>query len=701
MASYLLSWHGTLVSSREACLCTASFADVLLKVVTPVLVEGGYDMMPSWAGLSLCPLPGAVRPLCVLTMGTEFLSSRNAMDLDWAGYHLEWESFLPIKASLLPVLHALLSRRWSIGNGPLQLPCIQEFSLFIGDQKWPLETLLATIEGDTILLQTAGDETVWILGACPSALLSKLLRGMSESLVGAVSTPEIEELRRQILRVSAAPHEIIHLLYLARMCVEQERLTFGQEFLKYARLYDDRPDLGYFQAVLAERMGDHAAATKHLSDALAQKFSDSTMLKQFDYLQARMAAGENMLLLLPELMQQVSGSGFDPLFDSLMLSQKLAATNNQDVVQAYSLMFEQFCFSKSRDRGRALLRHDQTGNGVRYWSEICLGHDAWLSGDRAAADRHYGEAKTQAIENGIMPIHYNCGVFSWLPEAEVAGLENKVVEDRLGTSGWTWRSSVLPGQEDVQPELCLVFGCDTGYFQFIPKLVLSLLKVCMARPKGGRIRLCLGIDSPTKEQLDWLEEMASALSGHDYGLDFTFAHGPLTYRDGATYTTIRYLIFPEIAERWSCPVITADCDGYFPSDFLTLWEEMKATADYGFRLYAYDKAGHQFFGEPWGFGAGISYFGNAEKVPDIARFLHNYLQIAYNPDNPTNWCIDQCALVQAYRQFVAPDWETLRIRFMDDGTPLMVMPHHVGGKQELLEHEGTVSAEDVRAFLSA
>lgn len=701
MTSYLLSWHGTLLASREACLCTASFADVLLKVVTPVLVEDGYEVTPARSGLVLRELPDTTRPLCVLRMGTEFLSSRNSMDLDWTGHHMDWESFLPIRASLIPVLHALLSRRWSMGKGSLHLPYIREFSLVIGEQAWPLETLMATREDDIVLLETEGEETVWILESCPPKVLSQLLSALSESLMGADSTSETEWLNRQILKVSVAPHEIIHILYLALMCAEQGRLDFAQEFLKCARLYDERPDLIYFQAILSERMGDHAAATAHLSQALAQQFPDPSIIRQFGYLETRMAEGENMLLLLPELMQQVSGSGFDPLFDSLMLPQKLAITNNQDVVQAYSLIFEQSCFSKGRDRGLALLRHEQTCNGIRYWSEICLGHDAWLSGDRAAADKHYSEAKTQAIETGIMPIHYNCGVFSWLPENEVAGLEDKVVEDRLGTSGWTWKSSVLPGQEDVQPELCLVFGCDTGYFQFIPKLVLSLLKVCMARPKGGRIRLCLGIDSPTNEQLDWLEEIVSALSVHDYGLDFTFAHGPLTYRDGATYTAIRYLIFPEIAERWSCPVITADCDGYFPSDFLTLWEEMKATADYGFRLYAYDKAGHQFFGEPWGFGAGISYFGNADKVPDIARFLHNYLQIAYNPDNPTNWCIDQCALVQAYRQFVAPDWETLRIRFMDDGTPLMVMPHHVGGKQELLEHEGTVSAEDVQAFLSA
>ncbi|MBS0983679.1 M48 family metallopeptidase [Gluconobacter cerinus] len=701
MTSYLLSWHGTLLASRDACLCTASFADVLLKVVTPVLVGDGYEVTPLRSGLVLRELPDTARPLCVLTMGTEFLSSRNSMDLDWTGHHMDWESFLPIRASLIPVLHALLSRRWSMGNGSLHLPRIHDFSLVIGEQAWPLETLMATREDDIVLLETEGEETVWILESCPPKVLSQLLNALSESLMGIDSTSETEWLNRQILKVSVAPHEIIHILYLALMCAEQGRLDFAQAFLKCARLYDERPDLIYFQAILSERMGDHAAATAHLSQALAQQFPDPNILKQFGYLETRMAEGENMLLLLPELMQQVSGSGFDPLFDSLMLPQKMATTNNQDVVQAYSLMFEQSCFSKGRDRGLALLRHEQTCNGVRYWSEICLGHDAWLSGDRAAADRHYGEAKTQAIKTGIMPIHYNCGVFSWLPENEVAGLEDKVVEDRLGTSGWTWKSSVLSGQEDVQPELCLVFGCDTGYFQFIPKLVLSLLKVCMARPKGGRIRLCLGIDSPTNEQLDWLEEIVSALSVHDYGLDFTFAHGPLTYRDGATYTAIRYLIFPKIAERWSCPVITADCDGYFPSDFLTLWEEMKATADYGFRLYAYDKAGHQFFGEPWGFGAGISYFGKAEKVPDIARFLHNYLQIAYNPDNPTNWCIDQCALVQAYKQFVAPDWETLRIRFMDDGTPLMVMPHHVGGKQELLEHEGTVSAEDVQAFLSA
>lgn len=46
--------------------------------------------------------------------------------------------------------------------------------------------------------------------------------------------------------------------------------------------------------------------------------------------------------------------------------------------------------------------------------------------------------------------------------------------------------------------------------------------------------------------------------------------------------------------------MTAEVDGVFPANFLDLCQEMQAIFDYGFRLYAYDGAGHQLEGEPWG-----------------------------------------------------------------------------------------------------
>ncbi|MFT8478850.1 hypothetical protein [Gluconobacter oxydans] len=347
---------------------------------------------------------------------------------------------------------------------------------------------------------------------------------------------------------------------------------------------------------------------------------------------------------------------------------------------------------------QALLELDRRFNGDSYWNTLCSGHQFWLAGNVNAADSQYAAAKALSIRTGLMPIHYNCGVLSWLSGNACEGMEQPV-PDRLGMGEWHWEASVAPAAQC--PALCLVFGCDAGYFRFLPKLLLSLLRVCASRPDPAfRIRLCLGIDTSTPEQLAFMRELINAVSQRDFGLDVTLAHGRLTWRDAATYTAIRYLMLPEVVRRYSCPVITADCDGYFPDDFLTLFDDLRNTADYGFRLYAYNHEGRQTFGEPWGFGAGISWFGEADRLPEIAAFLHDYLQVAYDPANPTNWCIDQCALVQSFRRFVVPRWSDLRIRFMDEGTPLMVMPHHVGGKDELLRQDGTVSMQDVRAFLS-
>lgn len=196
-----------------------------------------------------------------------------------------------------------------------------------------------------------------------------------------------------------------------------------------------------------------------------------------------------------------------------------------------------------------------------------------------------------------------------------------------------------------------------------------------------------------------MRDLVAFFSEKDRGMDVSFAHGQLSYANEATYTCIRYLMLPHIVGQCHCPVLTADCDGYFPQDFPALWQELKSGSDYGFRLYAYNHEGKQIGGEPWGFGAGLSYFGETELLPQIGRYLHNYVQRTYSPENPTNWCIDQCALAQAYSRFVAPRWNDLRIRFMDEGTPLMVMPHHVGGKDALLEHDGAVSEQDLRQFM--
>ncbi|MBF0859001.1 hypothetical protein HKD24_07200 [Gluconobacter sp. LMG 31484] len=701
MTSCLLSWHGSIIARRGLALYLASLSDVIAgraEPVSPAADDGLFDIVPVE--------PSLARPVYALRAGPLFLTAAPDCRFGTASQIQAWEQFIALPIAWLPALQRLISRPWHVA-GPAFVsvrPVIQDLELRIGELSVPLERLdIQSREDGSVLVSDRQGVSVE-LDPCPSPALQALLDEVRRIVRRRDPEPAIRirdsyaGLQSEAFKVALYPEDLSRLRYLALICVDCGELALAERALELARRADDGPDMLYFSAILAMRCGHHQQAADLLRDALLRRFTDSNVLQRTQDLDHRLRHGENALFLLPDRLRHLLLAPFDELFDRVLMPMPLSEKDGQDIRQSYGHRFEDASLRLAMDAREALLLLDRRFNGDNYWNALCRGHQFWLAGETDAADQHYAAAKTLAIRTGLMPIHYNCGVFSWLGGAARHGVPAPV-SDRLGMGTWHWESSTAP--DGRSPALSLVFGCDAGYFRFLPKLLLSLLKLCAARPDPSfRIRLCLGIDSPTPEQLVFMRELIEAVSQKDFGLDVTLAHGRLTWRDAATYTAIRYLMLPEVVRRYACPVITADCDGYFLDDFLTLFDDLRNTADYGFRLYAYNHEGRQTFGEPWGFGAGISWFGEADRLPEIAAFLHDYLQVAYDPANPTNWCIDQCALVQSFRRFVAPRWNDLRIRFMDEGTPLMVMPHHVGGKDELLRRDGTVSMQDVRAFLS-
>lgn len=705
MTSCLISWHGSIVARRGFAVFLTSLSDVIAGMVAPLSLTGESGLV------NILPIGTAQgRPYSALRVGSVFLTATPGHELGTAARIQAWEHFVALPAARLPELQRLISHPWHVASEPFAVlhPVIQELQFRVGEWAVPLETLAVQSHEDGSVLLTGENTPPLRLEPCPSPAVQDLLNDVRAVVQRGDDEPGLRirdsfaSLQLEAFRIALYPAEHLRLRYLALMCVDCGELELAERALELARRADGSADMLYFSALLAMRSGHHARAADLLQAALLARFPDESVAQRMQDIDGRLRRGENALFLVPDRLRHCHLTPFDELFERVLTPMPLSEQDGRDIRQAYGHRFEETSLRLGPESRVALLELDRRFNGENYWNALCFGHQCWLTGDADAADRHYAGAKTLAIRTGLMPVHYNCGVLSWLGGVVRHGLEHPV-PDRLGMGVWHWEESVAPSQSagGQSPALCLVFGCDAGYFRFLPKLLLSLLRVCASRPDPAfRIRLCLGIDTPTPAQLAFVRELIDAVSQKDFGLDITLTHGQLTWRDAATYTAIRYLMLPEVVRRYSCPVITADCDGYFPDDFLTLFDELRATADYGFRLYAYDHEGRQTFGEPWGFGAGISWFGEAGRLPEIAAFLHDYLQVAYDPANPTNWCIDQCALVQSFRRFVAPRWSDLRIRFMDEGTPLMVMPHHVGGKDELLRRDGTVSMQDVRAFVS-
>lgn len=705
MSFYLLSWHGTLACYTGISMHPASFMDVLLRAAAPVLLHDGNQITPFGAFVDVQPVETASgQALIALKAGALYVSSRDKFHFSTTPHCDAWEHFLALPEDMLPVIHDLTTRTWHDTTQSLGTARCENHEICLQDHIWPISDLRAERCGETLTLWTEGSSERTILHITPSARLTPLMETLAERLatetIPPATTPwaDLTTLREQMLVVSLAPENSAHLLYLSRLCGLFEQWDLASEFLACTMQQDNRPDLFWYAAILAAGSRNYDDAASWLEQALKAASPDQGVPPVAQRFLEPLKAGENAFPALLHTMRNRSLPSFDELFDILLAPMRLSPNCHHSNLQAYSMQFEGICAVQDIPHRLRMTATEHRLNGESYWSEISLGHARWLNKERAQADIHYAKARALAIQNRILPIHYNCGIFTWLAETDSKKLLTGTVPDQLGLSSWTWRFS-RPAA--TPPDVCLVFGCDSQYFRYMPKLIFSLIRACRADRDFGRIELCIGIDQPTPEQLDFLSTVADWLDAHEPQLGLTFTHGRLTSQNPTTYTTIRYLMLPDVTAHYHCPVITADCDGYFPEEFISLWREMQQTTDYGFRLYAYDKSGRQHNGEPWSFGAGISYFGNPEILPEIARFLSNYLNTAYDPEYPTNWCVDQCALAQAFTEFVAPYWESLRIKFMDDGTCLMVMPHHVGGKPELLAHGGTVTEADVMQDLAA
>ncbi|MFT8419536.1 MAG: hypothetical protein ABF636_12015 [Acetobacter sp.] len=678
VAFYLLSFHGALVG------CTGQHLHPLCptagtnRATTPVMLDATHHTLaPGGAFVRPQSIDTiANRPLVALRAGNAYLSSRNPTQFDAVPLCATWEHFLLLTPERTDLLRSLLRGTWHEGRTFLGRPTCTGHELQLGPHKWPVEQLEAEIRGDTLTLWTSTTPNRVTLSACPSRTLETLLENVAELLdVGAFRHAlnpwaTVDDVREQVLKLSITPAAVAPCIVLAQLCCQFGQGELGAQFVAYAQSFAPMADLLWLQALIALRMHDHARAADLLELALRERYPKQDFSATLPALLTRLRQGEDTLLLVPDMLYEHDLPGFDERFDTLLVPMRLAKGNGADLRQIYAMLFENAYQRLNTTTDLRLLETEARLNGLNWWTETAMGHASWLAGLTAEADAHYAMARRLTLQEGAMPEPENAGIFSWLGAQACSQLASRAVPDRTGVSRWVWQFSTA----EASPALCLVFACDSAHFHLLPGLILSLLQAYRQDRSSGPVQLCLGVANPNAEQLAFLRTIATWLEQYATSLRLSFGHGTTTGRDAALEPALRYLILPDIVARFRCPVITGDCAGYFPANTATLARTLKNTATYGFDLTRFSHDGRQTSGTPWSIGTDMAYFGEPERLPSIAAFMSDYLNTVYTPQSTVHTAMDRCALAQVLRHFITPRWNTLSVRFLNEGPAILVMP---------------------------
>jgi len=344
-----------------------------------------------------------------------------------------------------------------------------------------------------------------------------------------------------------------------------------------------------------------------------------------------------------------------------------------------------------------LLEQERRLNGDTMWYWICVGHVHWIAGRRDDADDAYRCARDLAIEQSIIPYHFDCGAMVWLKLSEVEVLlqPDHQIRDRLPTSTWVYR---FPDRErdERQPDIALVLGCDRQYFEFYPKFLLSLIEAHLASGRRERVALHCHVAAPEPGQVDFLDD----IFGCSDDIVISYSVGSAAFDEASYYTCLRFLVLPAVLARYGCGAMALDIDSIVSSAFFDQLDAIR-DADLGLRMYNFTPDGStQVAGEPWSIGAHPTYVSNTELGCRFAGFLRAYVSAAYDPRLATNWTIDQCAIAQAYDLLVS---KACRCKLMNNAyhPPVCHLPHEFGSKADLLEAGGRVTINNFRTRLAA
>ncbi|GBQ96152.1 hypothetical protein ACFFGF_06440 [Asaia lannensis] len=679
MTDILLSWHGAIVCRQGGMLLPASIEDVVAGRAQPVEIASGHD-------LPFELVPAGFEndmPVMALRAGPLHISCREGKTFLAVGHCAAWEHFLIIDAGILPSLTAACAHNWLLESGEILRPRLEAFVFVLGEARIPLHLLCLSCDGEIMHLDNHAQAVRWPSPAFDRAIASILpILGRVGSDQGCGRSPWADplDLSRQLLLTMTDVTEIRHLFFLARLC-----LLIGlddEAALCIAALQGTSYEIEALalSALHARMLGDEIGCTKALNDIADIIEGASSCSDAFSPSEFRECLGRPFChaSLWPHL-EKMLGRPLDPGFDDLLVPERLPPQLDFQSHSLYTARLEEKWGHCPADKRQVFLDEERRLNGQSHSLALLEGHKAWLEGERDKADAHYSMARSLSRANKRYVAHFNAGLYTWRSSEPFDPGPRP-----LNIDSWRWYG--MPQNragEKAEKKLVLAVGCDQRYFAFLPRLIASLIQACIQaeRPdwlQPGSIQLVVGLAGGTDRHVGFLAAVSDALQRHRSPVALAFAQGSLRHCDPASFSCLRYLLLPEVTRLMSGPVMTLDADALFPADFVALADALTRDFDYGFRLYAYDRDGRQIAGEPWGFGAGVSYFGETALVPVIAQELHDYIVGTYHSSNPTNWCIDQCALSTVYHRHIAPRWNALRIRFMDDPPPIVLMPHHLG-----------------------
>lgn len=501
-------------------------------------------------------------------------------------------------------------------------------------------------------------------------------------------TPIIEVFRHN-------QNDIQSIQKLSKYCAFYKNYPLANKLLNWGiHFYPDHYQYHYFQAILyfkQRNIPDSLSAIENMLNSMnASEIQKKHLLSRlYDDKNKR----KHCIFFVDRLLKEFNLPSTQKDFNSLILPYDI--TNEDKTIRYYySVYFTQLCSTlqwKDNSQLTILLEAEKDLNNETPWYHLNMGKLYWILNQREQCDFHFKKSKILSIEEKLTFNTVDCGVYTWLSDQEIKNLSsNQQYHDPFQLQMWQWSYADL---KDEKPDLSIILGCDFKYFRYFPKFLYSLIKAHIHNQYQEKTVISLCLENPSVEQIHFLRDTAEYIHEHIPNFYLTFGYGISPYQDGAYFASIRYLFSPELFDRYPTQTFIVDIDGYAYEDFFEKVKNIKANYDFGLRIYAFDQHGNQVSGEPWCLGAGILYLGDLEKTRSILQLLKQYVNYAYDPKNPINWCIDQCALVQAFYYYIRPFWDTLKVTDIDHNPPFL-LSHIIGEKDQFYRHGGIIDIDN-------
>ncbi|MDR3413385.1 MAG: hypothetical protein P4L87_20930 [Formivibrio sp.] len=319
----------------------------------------------------------------------------------------------------------------------------------------------------------------------------------------------------------------------------------------------------------------------------------------------------------------------------------------EDEYQPYGFCISRTCSYLGHSKATAdLLQEEFKLNGESLWYHINMGHFCWLNEERDAADIHFNAARSISMEKKITPYHVDCGALLWLNRAEAEKLLAPGPDvGKISIFDWKF---VFPSVQSEKPKIVFLVGCDSNYFVFFPKFMLSVLRAKQMSGADIPVAVHCHVSDPEPDQLRFLQEAAAHLEDMGGSVILSYSTNRAQFRDASYYTCLRFLAAPRVLEHYERGALIMDIDSEIDTGFFTKLSEITAH-DLGLRMYSFnDETRIQVAGEPWSIGAHPTYVAGSMVGQKFMRFIAKYVSAAYTPELVTNWTIDQCAIARAY-----------------------------------------------------